>query len=261
MGKFDGILLCSDWDGTLSDSGNIPRSNIDAIRYFQREGGLFTFASGRYARHFKQYEADILPNTFLICVGGSCIMSREGEILYERFCNNRFAEYAKLLLSEQSPYQHMQITAHGHDPMDFDKKSILTPEAEKVLTLPCIYKCIAYTTDDTNADLEANMLRFLAPLRFEGYMPMRSWPYSVELIPENGGKGKAIRWLAEHLGAHLVVAVGDYENDCDMLKAADYGYAVTGGSHLTRASANRFAASVKSGAVASVIEELDREIS
>ena len=208
MGKFDGILLCSDWDGTLSDSGNIPRSNIDAIRYFQREGGLFTFASGRYARHFKQYEADILPNTFLICVGGSCIMSREGEILYERFCNNRFAEYAKLLLSEQSPYQHMQITAHGHDPMDFDKKSILTPEAEKVLTLPCIYKCIAYTTDDTNADLEANMLRFLAPLRFEGYMPMRSWPYSVELIPENGGKGKAIRWLAEHL-VYIIIGSRD----------------------------------------------------
>ena len=47
MGKFDGILLCSDWDGTLSDSGNIPKANIDAIRYFQREGGLFTFASGR----------------------------------------------------------------------------------------------------------------------------------------------------------------------------------------------------------------------
>ena len=111
MGKFDGILLCSDWDGTLSDSGRIP------------QGGFFTFASGRYAQHFKQYEADILPNTFIICVGGSCIMSREGDILYERFCNGRFSEYAKLLLSEHSPYQHMQVTAHGHEPIDFDKKT------------------------------------------------------------------------------------------------------------------------------------------
>ena len=187
-------------------------------------------------------------------------MSRDGEIVYERFCNERFSEYAKLLLSEQSPYQHMQITTHGHAPMDFDKKTILAPEAEKVLTLPCIYKCIAYCVENTNAELEEEMLRFLAPLHFEGYMPMRSWSYSVELIPQNGGKGRAVRWLAEHLGARLVVAVGDYENDCDMLKAADYGYAVTGGSPLTRAAANRFAASVKNGAVASVIEELDREL-
>ena len=188
-------------------------------------------------------------------------MSREGDILYERFCNERFSEYAKLLLSEHSPYQHMQVTAHGHGPIDFDKKNILTPEAEKVLTLPCIYKCIAYSTENANAALEEKMLRFVAPLRFEGYMPMRSWPYSIELIPENGGKGKAVRWLAKHLGARMIVAVGDYENDCDMLKAADYGYAVTGGSPLTREAANRFASSVKSGAVASVIEELDREIS
>ena len=46
-----------------------------------------------------------------------------------------------------------------------------------------------------------------------------------------------------------------------MLKNADYGYAVTGGSMLARASANRFAATVKTGAVASVIEDLDRELS
>ena len=44
-----------------------------------------------------------------------------------------------------------------------------------------------------------------------------------------------------------------------MLRMADYGYAVSGGSPLARAAANRFAATVKAGAVASVIEELDKE--
>ena len=85
MGKFDGILLCSDWDGTLCEGDVISKNNIEAIRYFQKNGGKFTLASGRYAGHFKRFENEISPNTDLICVGGSCIMSANGEILYERF--------------------------------------------------------------------------------------------------------------------------------------------------------------------------------
>lgn len=259
MGKFDGVLLCSDWDGTLTYGGALQKENIEAIRYFQKEGGYFTFASGRYAGHFKQFEPDIIPNTHVICVGGSCIMTREGEILYERFCNERFEEYAKLLLRPDSPYQNVAVTYHGSDPIHFDKTTIHSAKAHEILSLPTIYKGIFLTKTTEAAAEEA--LRFVAPLKFEGYMPMRSFPFSIELIPENGGKGKAVRWLANLLGCHLVVAVGDYENDCDMLRMADYGYAVSDGSPMAKAAANRFAATAKSGAVASVIEELDRELS
>ena len=258
MGKFDGILLCSDWDGTLCDGGPLLQNNVEAIRYFQKNGGKFTLASGRYAGHFKQFSKDILPNTDLVCVGGSCVMSLDGEILYERFCNDRFEEYAKLLMKEESPYEQVQVTLRGHDPFIFDKATVLSPEAHEILSQKTIYKAIFLTQMTREAELSA--LDYLKPLFFEGYMPMRSFPFSVELIPETGGKGNAVRFLAEKIGARLVVAVGDYENDCDMLKATDYGYAVTGGSPLAKASANRFAASVKAGAVASVIEELDREL-
>lgn len=258
MGKFNGILLCSDWDGTISDGGALLRTNTDAIRYFQSEGGYFTLASGRYAGHFKQFEQDIIPNTHIICVGGSCIMSKEGEILYEQFCNEHFEEYAKLLLRADSPYQCAQVTLRGTDPIHFDKNTILSEQAHKILSSSKIYKGIFLTEMTESA--AAMALKYIAPLNFDGYMPVRSFPFSIELIPKNGGKGKAVRWLAEKIGAHLIVAVGDYENDCDMLRMADYGYAVSGGSPLARACANRFAATVKGGAVASVIEELDREL-
>ena len=32
MGKFDGILICSDWDGTLFYNGGISEENIKAIK-------------------------------------------------------------------------------------------------------------------------------------------------------------------------------------------------------------------------------------
>ena len=38
MGKFDGILIATDLDGTLVSEGKVSRENADAIRYFQSEG-------------------------------------------------------------------------------------------------------------------------------------------------------------------------------------------------------------------------------
>ena len=42
MGKFDGILLCTDLDDTLlTDDKRVSEENKRAIEYFQSEGGLF----------------------------------------------------------------------------------------------------------------------------------------------------------------------------------------------------------------------------
>ena len=46
MGKFSGILICSDFDGTLAVGGHVVEKNIDAIRYFQENGGLFSVITG-----------------------------------------------------------------------------------------------------------------------------------------------------------------------------------------------------------------------
>ena len=44
MGKFDGILICTDLDGTLyKNDKTISEENKEAIEYFKREGGYFTF--------------------------------------------------------------------------------------------------------------------------------------------------------------------------------------------------------------------------
>ena len=48
MGKFDGILLCTDLDDTLlTTDKRVSDENSKAIEYFKSEGGLFTFATGR----------------------------------------------------------------------------------------------------------------------------------------------------------------------------------------------------------------------
>ena len=63
MGIFDGILIASDWDGTLCKEKRIPDKNIEAIRYFQQNGGAFTVCSGRYYPYIESFSDKVKPNT------------------------------------------------------------------------------------------------------------------------------------------------------------------------------------------------------
>ena len=45
LGKFNGVLLVSDFDDTLyGEDMRITRENVEALTYFTREGGTFTVA-------------------------------------------------------------------------------------------------------------------------------------------------------------------------------------------------------------------------
>ena len=84
--KFEGILLCSDIDGTLFyydpelKDGYVPENVCRAIRYFQENGGRFTLATGRFplyaATALTQY---VTPNAPLITLNGAVIYDAENE--------------------------------------------------------------------------------------------------------------------------------------------------------------------------------------
>ena len=74
MGKFDGYLICSDCDGTLTNSqGKLSDENAEAIRYFQQEGGLFTVSTGRFPKHVLNFKEKFWPNTYQVVGNGTTI--------------------------------------------------------------------------------------------------------------------------------------------------------------------------------------------
>ena len=79
MGKFEGYLLLSDFDGTLHYNGTISRENCEAIRYFQSEGGLFALASGRVADWLLEWKDYIVPNTYSAMLNGAVLCDAKGE--------------------------------------------------------------------------------------------------------------------------------------------------------------------------------------
>lgn len=76
MGIFDGYLICTDCDGTLTDSqSELSDENIEAIRYFQKEGGLFTLATGRYPKYVNRFKDQFDPNTYLVMGNGTMLLA------------------------------------------------------------------------------------------------------------------------------------------------------------------------------------------
>ena len=82
MGKFDGYLLMSDFDGTLAWKGTISRENCEAIRYFQSEGGLFSICSGRFRKWLLEWQDYIQPNTWCAMLNGALICDRMGNLVH-----------------------------------------------------------------------------------------------------------------------------------------------------------------------------------
>ena len=85
MGKFDGYLICTDCDGTLTNSqGQLSDENAAAIRYFQQEGGLFTISTGRFPKHVLNFKDKFWPNCYQVVGNGTTIFDADtGRALHE----------------------------------------------------------------------------------------------------------------------------------------------------------------------------------
>jgi hypothetical protein len=80
----------------------------------------------------------------------------------------------------------------------------------------------------------------------------------LEIIPVEASKGAALARLAAHLGVPIerVVAVGDQENDLEMLHAAGVGVAMPHAPEPVRRAADRVAPAAAEGGLLRVLGEL-----
>ncbi|KAK1408146.1 hypothetical protein QVD17_39780 [Tagetes erecta] len=77
----------------------------------------------------------------------------------------------------------------------------------------------------------------------------------LEIVPPGSSKGSGVRMLLEHFGATAdeVMAIGDGENDIEMIELASLGIALSNGSEKTKAVANIIGVSNDEDGVADAI--------
>lgn len=269
MGKFDNCLLISDMDGTLfADPQTIPKNNIDAIKYFTENGGLFTIATGRSQMSVRTYMEQLPINCPIISTNGAQIYDlARGKRLFFCECNNNLKKAAILT---QQKFPHVSCFVSCGNVMYSPKVCTYHEIAERI-------ECITSTIVNRLADIrdpwnkvlffgEPEQVRaiydFIKQMGDETFDVVMSADYITEMLPQNVNKGTALTKLCDilHVPVSQVYAIGDYYNDLQLLTKAGCSAAPKNAPQDIQDAVDYVCCDHREGAVADYIQYIEQRI-
>lgn len=278
MGKFQGVLLVSDFDNTLVyteevllGGGSLPplsRENRRALEYFTAQGGLFSVATGRALPSFAPIAPTLPMNGPTILFNGAALydFARE-EYLETAFLPEDIRE--KLLPVEEAfpglvcEIYHDGNTIHTLHPSELTRNHLrLTgSSAVEVRSIgevpPPISKVLFEETGQRGDTLE----QFVRSRSWAGeFEIVRSGKFFLEITAKGATKGAMTQKLASLLGirAENVCCVGDEANDLTMLASAGHAFAPANAIEaVRRAPGVELLPDCREDALAALIDRLD----
>ncbi len=269
MGIFEGMLITSDFDGTLTDSkGCIPEVNIEAIRYFINEGGKFTVSTGRTKAGFHNFSSEIINAPVLLGNGAMAYDYSEHKV---SFVNGISADAIEILeiIMERFPQISMELYAVD------DKSYVINPNINsinhfkglKIADYKVVDKLersyfpmvkIMLSVEDKTHEVQ----QFLSEINLGEmkYIPCNG--SYIEILSLSAGKGRALHQLADFLSIDKAKAysIGDGSNDVDMLEDASIGFVPSSADKLAAEKADIIVCSSDEGAVAGAISYLKNKV-
>lgn len=247
MGIYSDILLTVDFDHTLTGTdGRVPERNLEAIRYFIENGGVFTINTGRsIPMSVNNIIGKVPVNAPLLLYTGSADYDTEsgeltrfvpipldaGEVLMDLQ-----ARFPTLNVEVQSAIGHHMLMKspgwEGYCENNHCQWSYITPD-----TVPQPFIKFAvngefrqntvasmYETTPEEAALFDEVTEYIHSRYGDAVDTFRSCARILDVHAKNTGKLNAARALQKKLGRKYLICVGDAENDLSMLKGADAGY-------------------------------------
>lgn len=227
------VIILSDMDGTLLNSKKqISDTDRETIERFTAMGGKFTVATGRTLQSFEQYRSMIdLPMPVVMYNGGGIYDYANEKMLYSRFlpCNAR--EIAAELLRLMPELGGEVLTSDGTyvfsntDYMQYHTRICgITPEFADIDDIPDNgwFKVLFTIAPEEIPNLEL-LVRHLGYDKEMDFV--KSSDIFLEMLPKGSSKGSALNEYRRLEGMEdmTFVAIGDFNNDIEMLKAADIG--------------------------------------
>ena len=263
MGKFDGILICTDLDGTLyKNDKSISPKNCEAIEYFKQAGGFFTFITGRMPYYSMQAYQAVNPNVAFGCInGGGLYDGASRQYVWKEALGDGVCE---LIASIDEALPRVGIQACCFDKTYFAKEYDGWVRFRRVTGLPNLVRHyrevdeplgkIIFGTDDEEEMQAIEKLLRSHPMA-ERFVFVRSERTLFEILPKGVNKGLALSKLTEHLRVDpkRTIAIGDYHNDIPMLLAAGVGVAVSNACPAALAAADVVSVSNEEDAISHVI--------
>ena len=271
MGKFDGILICTDLDGTLlRNDKSISKENLDAIEYFKANGGRFTFITGRMYFYSRETYEVVKPNAPIGCNNGGGVYDFEQEkYLWSIEVDKEAAKTLMEYIDENIPEVgfnvntlHEALFCKDNDAMvRFRHLTNLENKTTdyKTLSEP-IGKVVFADLDGENVEKTMKLLTEHPMADRVGFI--HSERTLVEILPKGVDKGTLVMKIAEILNINKkkTMAIGDFDNDISMLKAAKVGIAVSNASENAKAAADLITVSNEEHAIAKVISDIENDV-
>ena len=265
MGKFDGFLICSDVDSTLTyEAGKVSDENAKAIKYFQDEGGLFTLATGRAPSFMEHFSDKVKINAPVVSFNGALLYDTEKDELIKTWPANKATIYKvfKYLQKNYPDVWHYSFGVNTSINAQYEAKDHSADDGSLDAlfdTFPDeMYKVLTVQSEPLTLEIKADLIKtFGEEMQF-----YRSWNEGLEYVSLESGKGVAVDYLKKHLNGqiHTTIGVGDYENDITLLEYADIGYAVDNAIDCVKEAADRITVKNTEHAIAAVIKDLEETV-
>ena len=266
MGKFDGVLLVSDFDDTLYGPDlRVPPANVEAIDYFVKGGGTFTVATGRAHPTFAPHAQCVAINAPVILSNGSALYDfRAGRMVYETFLPDRAREDLQQVARAIpeigfEAYHHDDIYVYQPNAVTWNHLGRAGMEAAEVpigqMPLPWS-KVILQQKNDVLLRTQQYMLERWGDV----YEVIFSNLVLLELTRKGSNKGGMVDYLVRYLGMdpQKVYCVGDNQNDIPMLARSAIPFAPANCAPEVKDWGAWVLCSCQEGCVAQVVEELAR---
>lgn len=266
MGKFDGILLCTDLDDTLlTTDKQISEENKKAIEYFKNEGGLFTFATGRVVHGARMMLEHIAPNAPMVCFNGGGIYDfKRDKLLWSVYLDDEAIEVVEFV-DRNFPQAGIEVCTEDivyvakanrvvREHLMFEK---LPEKYSDYHSIPEKWKKVLFMVEKEEL---AEIRSLLLNSEFaDKYTFIRSSPNYYELLPKNSDKGSGLIKLAEilRIDPKMTVGMGDNENDITLIERAGVGIAVANAIPEAREAADYITVDNNSSAVSAVIHAIN----
>lgn len=264
--RISDMFLVSDLDGTiLPHNGIISQRNKDAIKRFRGLGGTFTIATGRSPLHAVEYAKELGIRSVFIAGNGSrlydmktsrtiwaqCIKQEAGYLFKDLI--NDFPEVGIILVDVNQQF----YVFNENEVIAKYKETGFLNNAESVTGYMLPENCCSGWLEGEAENIR-EVYRWFLQRGDKNIAIVPSGIANMDILPSGITKGASLEKLADVYGKSLqnTIAIGDYNNDIDMLLKAQLGAAVANALPEVKSASQLTVASCEDDGLAELIDYL-----
>ncbi len=245
-------MIVSDIDGTLVGNDGIPAKNIEKLRYFTENGGLFTVSTGRNHTELRLVSEplkELIHIPFSVCNGSALYDVNSGEFVNPRYVDITHLETFIEFINQSFPGKirfHSAADETGTIPRLNGKMPPL--DGKK------LFKILFFAEpSEIRAIYAAAIKKFETEFTFT-----LSASCNFEVLPYESSKMSQFPYLKTHYDAKEIWAIGDYDNDIEMLRGADFAVCPENATDTVKAVADHIVCRCEDGALADLVDLIEK---